>query len=170
MEQREAKMAGLTGLFQRGSSYYPQVVLPLNHPLQKTYKNGKFVQSLGRCTYRDAIRDGTIKRAQVLYGAVQKPVVRHSLQDIHGKWKPSKARSDDTVNACLRAVRLYEEFTNNLPVEDLTRELGGAFRTWLEHPDSGHRSVHHPALAQALPKVYGAPKAFAVATALQACA
>ena len=142
-------MAGLTGLFQRGSCYYLQVVLPLNHLLQKTYKNGKFVQSLGRCTYRDAIRDGTIKRAQVLYGAVQKPlpidqstlqtvtkpVVRHSLQDIHGKWKPSKARSKDTVNACLRAVRLYEEFTNNLPIEELTRELGGAFRTWLEHPD-----------------------------------
>ena len=108
IDQREAKMAGLTGLFQRGSCYYLQVVLPLNHPLQKTYKNGKFVQSLGSCTYRDAIRDGTIKRAQVLYGAVQKPLpidqstfqtvakpaVRHSLQDIHGKWKPSKARSD----------------------------------------------------------------------------
>ena len=74
MEQREAKMAGLTGLFQRGSCYYLRVVLPLNHPLQKTYKNGKFVQSLGRCTYRDAIREGTIKRAQVLYGAVQEPL------------------------------------------------------------------------------------------------
>jgi integrase len=142
-------MAVLTGLFQRGSSYYLRVVLPLLHPLQTKYKNGEFVQSLGRCTYRDAIRNGTIKRAEVLYGAVQKPLpidqstlqtvamptVRHSLQDIHGKWKLSKARTNDTVNACLRAVRLYEEFTNDLPIEELTRELGGAFRTWLEHPD-----------------------------------
>ena len=144
LDQREANMAGLTGLFQRGSSYYLQVVLPLNHPLQKTYKNGKFVQSLGRCSYRDAIRNGTIKRAEVLYGAVQKPLpihqstlqtvamptLRHSLQDIHGKWKLSKARTNDTVNACLRAVRLYEEFTNDLPIEELTRELG-------EHSEPG---------------------------------
>jgi hypothetical protein len=66
LDQREANMAGLTGRFQRGSSYYLQVVLPLNHPLQKIFKNGQVVQSIRRCTYRDAIRDGTIKRAEVV--------------------------------------------------------------------------------------------------------
>jgi hypothetical protein len=46
IDQREAKMAGLTGLFQRGSSYYIRVVLPLSHPLRNTFKNGKLVKLL----------------------------------------------------------------------------------------------------------------------------
>jgi integrase len=142
-------MAGLTGLFQRGSSYYIQVVLPPHHPLQTKYKNGKFVTSLGQCSYREAVKRGTIKRAEVLFGTTQQcnpptqplvhPVVtlstRHTLRDIHGLWTPAKARSNDTISACLRAVTLYEAFTGNLAVEDLTRDLGGSFCAWLKHPD-----------------------------------
>ncbi len=97
---REAKWARLTGLFQRGSSSYLRVVLPQDHPFQTKYKNVKFVQSLGFCSYREA------------------------LQKIHGKWRTSKARSTDTVDTCLRAVRLYETFRDDLPIEDLTRDRG----------------------------------------------
>lgn len=141
-------MAGLTGLFQRGNSYYIQVVLPAEHPLHGSYKNGKFVASLGPCSYREALRKGTIKRTQVLYGADErvqahdpdtKMIVglsdRHGLRDIHAKWKSSRSRSVDAVDSCLRAVRLYEEFTGNLPIEELNREMGEAFRRWLEHTD-----------------------------------
>ncbi len=142
-------MAVLTGLFQRGSSYYLRVVLPLLHPLQTKYKNGEFVVSLGPCSYRDAVLRGTIERAGVLYGAnpqgirlasslfdrVVSKSTKHTLRDVHGLWTTSKTRSNDTVSACLRAVCLYEEFTGNLPIENLTRDLGGTFRAWLEHPD-----------------------------------
>ena len=142
-------MAVLTGLFQRGSSYYLRVVLPLLHPLQTKYKNGEFVVSLGPCSYRDAVQRGTVQRTGLLYGTnpqgirlapslvyqVVSKSTKHSLRDIHGLWTPSKARSKDTVSACLRAVCLYEEFTGNLPIQNLTRELGGTFRAWLEHPD-----------------------------------
>ena len=132
-------MAVLTGLFQRGSSYYLRVVLPLLHPLQTKYKNGEFVVSLGPCSYRDAVQRGTVQRTGLLYGTnpqgirlapslvyqVVSKSTKHSLRDIHGLWTTSKARSKDTVSACLRAVCLYEEFTGNLPIENLTRELGG---------------------------------------------
>ena len=57
-------MAGLTGLFHRGSSYYIQVVLPADHPLASKYKNGKYVSSLGHCSYREAVLRGTIRRAE----------------------------------------------------------------------------------------------------------
>lgn len=138
-------MAGLTGLFHRGSSYYMRVVLPPRHPLQTKYKNGKFVTSLGHCSYREAVKRGTIKRAEVLFGDTlqTQPVVhqvvtqstKHTLRDIHGLWTTGKARSKDTICACLRAVCLYETFSDNLPVEDLTRDLGGTFCAWLRHPD-----------------------------------
>lgn len=142
-------MAGLTGLFQRGSSYYMRVVLPPHHPLQTKYKNGKFVTSLGLCSYREAVKRGTIKRAEVLFGAIRQGTVptppvahqvvtrptKHTLRDIHGLWTSGKARSKDTINACLRAVCLYEEFTSNVPIEDLTRDHGGIFCAWLKHPD-----------------------------------
>ncbi len=142
-------MAVLTGLFQRGSSYYLRVVLPLLHPLQTKYKNGEFVVSLGPCSYRDAVQRGMIQRTELLYRAnpegirlasplfdwVVSKSIKHTLRDVHGLWTPSKARSKDTVSACLRAVCLYEEFTGNLPIGNLSRELGGTFRAWLEHPD-----------------------------------
>ena len=59
-------MATLTGLFQRGTAYYLCIVLPPTHPLQGKYKNGRLVASLGRCTQREAVHKGTIKRAEVL--------------------------------------------------------------------------------------------------------
>lgn len=133
-------MARLTGLFQRGNSYYLQVVLPQDHPLQTKYKNGKFVQSLGRCSYREALQTGTVLRAQILYGLAPRSATsltptEHTLRQIHNKWKSSKARSTDSVQACLRAVRLYENFTNDLPIEQVTREHGEAFRAWLIQPE-----------------------------------
>lgn len=55
-------MAGLTGLFKHGGSYYLRVVLPRHHHPQGKYANGHFVQTLGACGYSEAVRRGTIKR------------------------------------------------------------------------------------------------------------
>jgi integrase len=146
----EPTMAGLTGLFQRGSSYYIQVVLPADHPLQNRYKNGKFVVSLGHCSHREALLRGTIKRAEVLLGGASftasintavappsstLPAKLTRLRDVHLDWKNSKVRSEDTISACLRAVNLFEVFTGNTLVCALTRKQGEDFRSWLEHPD-----------------------------------
>lgn len=139
-------MAVLTGLFQRGSTYYLRVVLPKNHPLKSKYKNGEFVTSLGRFSRRAATTLGTIKRAEVLGGhtvaaisspveVIEQPPTGPVLRDIYNRWKASKPRSTDSLNNCLRSVTYYEEFTGNPPITMLTREQGYGFRTWLQHPD-----------------------------------
>lgn len=56
-------MAGLTGLFKRGGSFYLRIVLPKHHPLLGKYANGHYVQTLGACSHSEAVRRGTIKRA-----------------------------------------------------------------------------------------------------------
>lgn len=80
-------MAGLTGLFQRGTVYYLRVVLPLNHPLRKSYKNGSLVASLGCCSHREATLRGTIRRAEVLLGGTEglKTVMRSATKQSF-KW------------------------------------------------------------------------------------
>lgn len=141
-------MATLTGLFQRGSSYYLRVILPVQHPMRRQYKNGEFVTSLGRCTLREAKTKGTIKRAEVLTGCVtheaRSPTVIGTqvqsaapatfLREIFDLWTKSKPRSADTVSACLHAIALYEEFTDNPPITQLTRSQGDGFRAWLQLP------------------------------------
>lgn len=105
--------------------------------------------SLGCSSYREAALRGTIKRAEVLLGGTfltphatpsasslspaSVPGIR--LREVHSQWKTSKARSEDTISACLRAVGLFEEFTANTPVSEVTRKQGDEFRAWLEHPD-----------------------------------
>lgn len=141
-------MAGLTGLFQRGTRYYLRVVLPLQHPLRNKYKNGEFVASLGCSSYRDALLLGTVRRAEVLQGGTgmvggHPPTwmgviaATHSdtLLTVHSSWKSSKTRSTDSVNACLRAVRQYEEFRGDLHLSKMTRTDGEQFVQWLVHPD-----------------------------------
>ena len=59
-------MSNSNGIFQRGSSHYLRVVLPINHPLRNTYKSGKVVISLGAWSYRGAVTSAAIKRVQIL--------------------------------------------------------------------------------------------------------
>lgn len=139
-------MATLTGLFQRGTAYYLCIVLPLKHPLQGKYKNGRMVASLGRCSHREAVLKGTIKRAEILGGQHLEPPSPHHalatqspsgpvLMEIYVRWKSSKPRSTDSLNACLRSVTLYEQFTGNPSITLLSREQGDGFRTWLQQLD-----------------------------------
>ena len=140
-------MANLTGLFRRGGSYYIRIVLPLQHPLKHKYSNGRMVQTLGACGRREAVLRGTVKRAAVLggwNGAVATPAPQAiannpadltTLRDVYGKWAFSKPRSTDTKAACTRSVALFEVFTENTPLVQLTRAQGDAFRTWLQQPE-----------------------------------
>jgi hypothetical protein len=101
--QRGANMARLTGLFRRGSSYYIQVVLPANHPQQSISKNGKVVRSLGCLTYREALRQGTIRRAAILNNVSPDNLTLATPADtldppevyltkVHSHWKETKSR------------------------------------------------------------------------------
>lgn len=143
-------MAGLTGLFKRGGSFYLRIVLPNHHPLLSKYANGHFVQTLGACSHREAVRRGTIRRAEVLAGlllstpahaATEAPVAPQvlpparpapiPLRKVYSRWKASKTRSADTESACLRAVALCEECLGPVDVVQLTRAQGDTFRAWL---------------------------------------
>ncbi len=140
-------MATLTGLFQRGGSYYLRVVLPKNHPLLTKYQSGRLIQSLGACSHRVAVQKGTLIRAQVLTGRspaatpmtmpVQAPkptpyVKATTLRDVYNRWIKSKPLTADSVACCGRAVRLFELQTGNPPLQRLTRSEGDAFRAWLQ--------------------------------------
>ena len=50
-------MAGLTGLFRRGTTYYMRVVLPVDHPLRAERPTGRVVVSLGVSGYERLWRE-----------------------------------------------------------------------------------------------------------------
>lgn len=143
-------MAGLTGLFKRGGSFYLRIVLPKHHPLLSKYANGHFVQTLGACSHREAVRRGTIRRAEVLAGlqlstpaqpSPEAPVAPQerrvarptpvTLRDVYDRWKASKKRSADAESSCMRALVLCEECLGPVDVTQLTRAQGDTFRAWL---------------------------------------
>lgn len=154
-------MAKLVGLFSRNASYYLKVVLPTDHPARDTYKSGRVVVSLGCCTQRDAVRLGTIRRAEILAGTVPGPAAPRiladedrksaaevpattepptKLRDVYDRWAATKERSADSLRACKLALRLFEEFTGNPPLSALTRAQGNDFRAWLIQPARGTTS------------------------------
>lgn len=146
-------MAHLIGLFERGGSYYLRVVLPEHHPLRNRYRSGKVIQSLGKCSYREALKIGTQRRAEVLWGSrplTHAPVGRidpppiHtttlaltevkpyvSMRDVYDFWIKSSPKSSDAVASCARALKLFEEHTGNPPLSQLTRAQGDQFRAKL---------------------------------------
>lgn len=148
-------MAGLTGLFRRGSTYYMRVVLPLDHPLRAKRPTGRIVLSLGCTNYREAVSKGFGKRAEILSGAVyaaetaaplpdrpqgiSSPAL--SLQDLHLRWQAAKQTSDDSSRACLRAIRLFEEFSGSVQVTRINRDMGDKFRSWLQQQPTSSKTA-----------------------------
>jgi len=51
------------------------------------------------------------------------------------RWQRASPRSRDSLNACKRSLKFYEEFTKNPPINELTREQGDGFRSWLQAPE-----------------------------------
>ena len=79
--------------------------------------------------------EGEIVDTPVVHQPKKSAVKPMKLRDVYERWKASKPRSPDSVNTCLRSIALYEQFTGNPPIDQLTREQGDGFRTWLQHPD-----------------------------------
>jgi integrase len=148
-------MAGLTGLFRRGSTYYMRVVLPLDHPLRADRSSGRIVISLGSSNYREAICFGTAKRAEILMGAMQTSATNTpltarpkdisspamSLMDLHLRWQAANRTSDDSSRACLRAIRLFEEFSGSVKLAQINRDMGDKFRSWLQEQPTSSKTA-----------------------------
>jgi len=89
-------------------------------------------QAWQEVTQRDA---GEIVDTPAVQSIKKPPAQLVKLRDVYTRWQNSKPRKEDSVKACLRAVSLYEEFTGNPPIDQLTREQGDGFRAWLQHAD-----------------------------------
>jgi len=92
--------------------------------------------------FREAAQQVTLRDAgEVIETPAVAPLAKPAqakpkkLREVYDRWKASKARSADTHNACWRSVLLFEEFTGNTPIAQVTREQGDGFRAWLQHPD-----------------------------------
>ena len=148
-------MAGLTGLFLRGSTYYMRVVLPLDHPLRLERPTGRIVISLGSSSYREAIAKGTAKRAEILSGAVltsnttlplparpqgvSSPAL--GLRELHLRWQAANQTSEDSSRACLRAIHLFDEFSGQVKLTHINRDMGDKFRSWLQQQPTSSKTA-----------------------------
>ena len=149
-------MAQLTGLFQRGGSFYIRILLPKDHPLKTLHANGRLVHTLGPCSYKAAVIRGTVKRAEILGNYAGQHVAPQQvlatpalpkikpiyLREVYGRWLNGMPRSVDTSACCERALKLFEEQTRNTPIQALTRSQGESFRTWLQSLPATSKTSH----------------------------
>ena len=149
-------MAGLTGLFRRGTTYYMRIVLPLDHHLREERPTGRIVISLGSSNYREALSKGYAKRAEILAGAIYETVptasslaprihnivsTSLSLRELHLRWQASKHTSEDSSRACLRAIHLFEEFSGKVKLTQINRDMGDKFRSWLQQQPTSSKTA-----------------------------
>jgi integrase len=74
----------------------------------------------------------TPKASPIGPGSIQGAGKTHKLSEVFDKWKASGDNpSPATVRKKRVAVRLYEQFTQDAPIESLTVEQGGEFAGWL---------------------------------------
>lgn len=104
-------MATLTGLFQRGTAYYLCIVLPPQHPLRSSYKNGKLMSGASRClSQRTFLRnDGRFLRAATSVfnaGGAEKRLPKQDIQcsATHFQCMRSMVVSDGSVGLCLPCI------------------------------------------------------------------
>ncbi len=149
-------MAGLTGLFRRGTTYHVRVVLPVDHPLRAERPTGSVVVSLGVSGYRDAMARGIAERAEIIAGStiesVRHPSPRHAtrhpnippvrLRDLHQRWVAAKAVSEESSRTRLRAVGLFERLVGDIPLHRITRGMGDKFWTWLQKQPTSSKNAH----------------------------
>lgn len=147
-------MAKLPGLFRRDGIYQLRVVVPKR--LQALYSGKtKLIQSLSTTNRFEAGVLGSLHRAKLLGHFARNghesalPKLDHSqfalsltipgtatrLTELFDRWKLSKERSVDAVNACRRALTLYKEYTGDPALSALNRAQGDGFRAWLQLPE-----------------------------------
>lgn len=90
--------------------------------------------SLGQCTIAEANRRGALKRAELLYGfkpteAPTAPSIK--LRTVYERWCKSAVRTEDSVAAVTRSLRLFESVLGDRDIQSITRQDGDTFRAWL---------------------------------------
>ena len=72
-----------------------------------------------------------------------KPKKAYTLRDSFEKWKLADGLelTPDAVRAREIALSLFEEFTNNTPIANLTREQGNDFKAWLQTRGEASKTV-----------------------------
>jgi len=75
--------------------------------------------------------------------APSKPKRLHTLRDSFEKWRLADGLklTPDAVRAREIALGLFEEFTNNTPIANLTREQGNDFKAWLQTRGEASKTV-----------------------------
>ena len=138
-------MSSPTGLFERNGHYYLRFIIPTH---QRHLFNGRtrIVQSLSTRQKRQAVLAATMLRAELLSKLLsQSPTANiqttttdtqpkaptRLLRDVFNRWCESKHRSKDSIQACHRALSLFETLTPNKPIDEITRDDGDAFRAAL---------------------------------------
>lgn len=64
------------------------------------------------------------------------------LREVFIRWKQTKARSEDSIKACERALGLYEARTADTPVQAITPAQGDDFRVWLLTLGTSPKTAH----------------------------
>lgn len=103
------------------------------------WESSEGIDILRRClaSYRKAMQDRTRRDAGDVVDtpapkALPAPTKTHTLMEVFEKWKDSGDNpSPATANKKRYAVSLFEEFTGNTPIQQLTYEQGAEFAGWL---------------------------------------
>lgn len=65
-----------------------------------------------------------------------------TLHDVFQLWKGKKVRSDDSLKACDRALGLFEKWSKNTQVQQITRAQGDGFRAYLQTLGTSSKTAH----------------------------
>ncbi len=97
-------------------------------------------QAVALCVKRD--QGDVVETPPMPAPAVAKKVYR--LRDVFTLWKASKASSlaPDTVRSREIALELYEQFSGNPNIEEITRLQGDEFRAWLIAKGGALKTAH----------------------------
>jgi len=74
---------------------------------------------------------------------LKKPEKVYHLRDIFNTWKKADGLklTADSIRARERALELFEEFTHNTPIADVTRLQGNDFKAWLQTRGEASKTV-----------------------------
>lgn len=98
--------------------------------------------ALHEVTLRDA---GEVVETPVATAALPLPAKSRTLRQVYDRWKVSgeKVRSKDTLEACNRALVLFESFAPETSLSAITRVLGDKFRAWLRTQSNTSKTARH---------------------------
>jgi len=64
-----------------------------------------------------------------------------TLRDVFDRWKVSKPRKQPSTRACELALDLFEKQYGDMPVDQITRSQGDAFRAWLQQQGGASKTI-----------------------------